>query len=283
MAVELCKVALWLEALEPGKPLTFLDHRIKNGNSLLSANPSKTTAELVATGIPDDAFAALTGDDKTFARGARERNRREAPKGTGNRGSRQVGLGLFPTTQAEDEDALAKAIAELDAAPDDTIEHVRKKEEAFAALQRNNAYRSARDVANAWFAAYAWPKHNGVPPPITNSALVDLADGKTLSVERRERFDAILLRHRPFHWRLEFPDVFDRDASGFDVVLGNPPWERIKLQEKEWFASREPDIANAPTAAKRGRLIEALNATNPALYAAFRADVRAAEAESQFL
>ena len=56
---------------------------------------------------------------------------------------------------------------------------------------------------------------------------------------------------RAFHWPLEFPDVMA--AGGFDVVLGNPPWERIKLQEQEFFASRDPEIAQAPNAAARGQ------------------------------
>ena len=72
MAVELCKVALWMEALEPGKPLTFLDHRIRCGNSLLG-----TTPELMAAGIPDDAFSPVTGVDKVVAKLVKKRNREE--------------------------------------------------------------------------------------------------------------------------------------------------------------------------------------------------------------
>ena len=63
---------------------------------------------------------------------------------------------------------------------------------------------------------------------------------------------------RAFHWPLEFPDAFA--AGGFDAVLGNPPWERIKLQEQEFFASRDTEIAEAPDAPARAILIEALKA-----------------------
>ena len=82
-----------------------------------------------------------------------------------------------------------------------------------------------------------------------------------------------------FHWHLAFPDVFrvptgDEESEneqagwngGFDVVLGNPPWERVKLQEKGWFAARRPEIANAPNAAARRRMIEALRNEDTALY-----------------
>jgi hypothetical protein len=72
--------------------------------------------------------------------------------------------------------------------------------------------------------------------------------------------------------------------GGFDVVLGNPPWERIKLQEKEWFAARDTEIATAPNAAARKRrLIEKLPRSNPALYEAFMDDKRQAEGESHFV
>src|SRR5207253_3949309 len=72
MAVELCKVSLWMEALEPGKPLSFLDAHVKCGNSLLG-----TTSELTARGIPDDAFKPLEGDDKEIAKALRKQNKQE--------------------------------------------------------------------------------------------------------------------------------------------------------------------------------------------------------------
>jgi hypothetical protein len=76
-------------------------------------------------------------------------------------------------------------------------------------------------------------------------------------------------------------------AGGFDAVLGNPPWERIKLQEQEFFAAREPEIAEAPNAAARGKLIAKLKDAPPGtrertLYDEFEAAKRAAEASSVF-
>ena len=72
MAAELCRVSLWLEALEPGKPLSFLDHHIRVGNSLLGATP-----ELIAQGIPDDAFKPIEGDDKNACSVLKKRNKAE--------------------------------------------------------------------------------------------------------------------------------------------------------------------------------------------------------------
>ena len=73
MAVELCKFALWLEALEPGKPLSFLDHHIQCGNSLLGATPA-----LMSQGIPDSAFEPIEGDDKPYCRRFKQGNREAA-------------------------------------------------------------------------------------------------------------------------------------------------------------------------------------------------------------
>src|SRR6266542_3346319 len=63
---------------------------------------------------------------------------------------------------------------------------------------------------------------------------------------------------RAMNWAAAFPDVFGRAQPGFDCVIGNPPWERLKLQEREFFAFSAPEIAGAVNAATRRRLIAAL-------------------------
>jgi hypothetical protein len=88
-------------------------------------------------------------------------------------------------------------------------------------------------------------------------------------------------RHRFFHWWLEFPDVLER--GGFDVVLGNPPWEKVKLEDKQFFADKAKEIAEAENAAKRRRMIAALEKENPALFKAYREALAEAEAVSGFL
>src|SRR5690606_24474427 len=106
--------------------------------------------------------------------------------------------------------------------------------------------------------------------------------------------DDLTHEYQFFHWHLEFPEVFGDPTSpaphgpegwpgGFSCVLGNPPWERVKLQEQEFFAARDPRIAKAPTAAARGRLIKALAQDDPALFEAFTAAKRGAEGQSALL
>ena len=92
--------------------------------------------------------------------------------------------------------------------------------------------------------------------------------------------DAIAWRQRFFHWPLEFPEVFA--ARGFDVILSNPPWERVKLQEQEFFAARDAEIAHAPTKAARAKLIKELAHTKEALYREYTEALRAAKATGAF-
>ena len=106
-------------------------------------------------------------------------------------------------------------------------------------------------------------------------------------------------QYRFFHWHVEFPHIFrvgngatDIDpatgwSGGFSCIVGNPPWERVKLQEQEFFAARSPAIANAPNAAARKKLIAALpdsdRPTDRVLYVEFQAELRKAAGWSHLL
>jgi hypothetical protein len=74
---------------------------------------------------------------------------------------------------------------------------------------------------------------------------------------------------KAMRWQAAFPAVFSRAESGFDCVIGNPPWERLKLQEREFFSFSAPEIANAVSAAKRRELIADLERGNPRLFALY--------------
>lgn len=82
MAVELCKVSLWMESTVPGRPLSFLDHRIVCGNSLLGATP-----RLLAAGVPDEAFKAITGDDKAVVTALRKSNKQQRERALAGQGT----------------------------------------------------------------------------------------------------------------------------------------------------------------------------------------------------
>ena len=257
MAAELCRVGLWLEALEPGKPLTFLDHHIRVGNSLLGA-----TQELVDSGLPDEAFKPIQGDEREFCSALRKRNKKE-------RASRQREMVLRVAEPRVEYDSLAARSRSLDGAPDETLGEVHRKEEQFRGLVVSPEYRDQRQVADAWCAAFVWPKRlDGHAEPITTEALRRMEENpQRTPPEQVKELERLANRFQFFHWHLEFPEVFER--GGFDCVLGNPPWERVKLQEKEWFAERSPEIANSPNAAARKRMIAALEQQDPQLLADF--------------
>ncbi|MFE0415119.1 Eco57I restriction-modification methylase domain-containing protein [Streptomyces tendae] len=283
MAVELAKVSLWLEALEPGKPLGFLDAHIKHGNALIGATPA-----LLAKGIPDDAFKPIEGDDKKIASAIKKRNAAE-----------RGGQLSFHTEERiwVSNAAFAARLRDITATRANTLRDVRLQSSRFRDLEQSAEYLRALHIGDAWCAAFMWPKVQGAPTPVTEGVFRDLQSaGAGIPVSTNEEIIRLAEQHKFFHWHLEFPEVFavskaagdDVDpsvgwAGGFSCVLGNPPWERIKLQEQEFFAQRDTEIANAPNAAARKRLIAALPETNPDLFAEFTTAKRQAEGESQFL
>ena len=108
-----------------------------------------------------------------------------------------------------------------------------------------------------------------------------ISEGHHLPPDTRDRIVALAEEYQFLHPHIVFPDVYE--AGGFDVVVGNPPWGRIKLQEKKWFAHRSPEIASAPNKAARARLIEDLKTRDPRLYREFRVAKRHAERMSALI
>ena len=269
MAVELCKVSLWMEALEPGRPLSFLDHRIVFGNSLLG-----TTPELIAAGIPNDAFKPILGDDKKTVAELKKRNAKEL--------SGQLALDLAASTAEADAHAIAAVASQITAVDDGSLDGVREQQRRFEQLLGSSELGRSRLAADVWCAAFVADKRPGAEP-ITQETLdralgagsASLSDAELQVVAHARGAYAFL------HWHVAFPSVWER--GGFDVVLGNPPWDRVKLQEKEFFAAWSPEIASAANKAARDRLIKALAEGDPALLTAFEAAKREAEGASHLI
>jgi Eco57I restriction-modification methylase len=265
MAVELCKVSLWMEALEPGKPLSFLDAHVKCGNSLLG-----TTVALMDGGIPDDAFKAITGDVSGVASEWKRQNRTEREG--------QLTLEDLAVDLVSD---LRTAAEALEALGDGTVEDVHGKERRFAELAASDAFARARLVANVWCAAFVQHK-KASGPRITTGVVRRIGSGHGAPDLVIESVNGLATQYGFFHWEIEFPQVFGGDADGFDLVIGNPPWERVKLQEKEFFAAY-PDIAGARNAAERRRRIAGLETGDPSLFAAYQEALRKADGDSHFV
>lgn len=301
MAAELAKFSLWLESLEPGRPLAFLDSHIKVGNSLLG-----TTPKLLIAGIPDEAFKPIGDDDKKIATQFRKDNAKER--------GRQLAIqdaGLFDldlVSAVQDTSDLTRQVTALNRMRIGSIEDIREQARRFRTLLDAPARAQRNRIADAWCAAFVFPKQKE-PRPITSATLKIMGGDKEAEklfaqatpTEAMEReLDEIVEQYGFFHWHLEFPDIFrvgndsTPDANhdtgwqgGFTCVLGNPPWERVKLQEQEFFDSRNEEITKARNAAARKKLIDKLKTSEEladrALYEEFQTELRKAAGWSQLL
>ena len=285
MAVELCKVSLWMEALEPGKPFSFLDNHIKCGNSLLGATPRQLNE-----GIRDEAFNPIEGDDKAVCTILKKENKRE--KIEHKSGQRYIFDPPFKLGN------LADRFAKLSVADDQSLDAIADKQKQYEELVKGTPYLNARFWADTWCATFVWEKHDtdlGRLCPTERKFREIERNPHSASLSIREEVKRLADQYQFHHWHLVFPDVFivpengDADlenagwSGGFDVVLGNPPWEHTELKEKEWFAARRPEIANAKTGAKRKKLIADLETEDPQLYREYSNEKREYDGISHWL
>ncbi|MEP3436030.1 MAG: N-6 DNA methylase, partial [Hoeflea sp.] len=275
MAVELTKVALWIETVDPGLPLGFFDAQIRCGDALLGVFDLKVLEE----GIPDAAYKPLTGDDKDIASIYRKIN--AAAKS--GQGGFDFGTGLNKLPETKPFAVDFSGFREL---PEDTLDEIGAKAARFKELRKKQDFVRAKAACDLFIAAFLLPKTGHAPTgpsertvPTTEEIWMALNQGKI----RNAMVDApkVAREARAFHWPLEFPDIMQR--GGFNIVLGNPPWERVKLQEQEFFALRDAEIATAKNAAARKKLIEQLDDTNPRLAREWQDALRTAATESHFM
>lgn len=242
MAVELAKVALWLHTFTVGAPLSFLDHHLRCGDALHGER-----IELVRRGLID--FGVMFQE--------RELTRLEA---AARHMSEIADLTDVDVAEAHHSKALLEQI-ESELAP-------------LQALQ--DFWRALRWLEPAW----PDPRRLGRQKGELAEGLAELLSGRHMLAgvvaagrvggagAEVGKANAVLAQVRALaqrehflHWPTAFPGVWanaDPAKRGFDAVIGNPPWDRIKLQEVEWFAERRPEIAHAARAADRKRLIAAL-------------------------
>lgn len=262
LAVVLAKVSLWLETLEPGRPLSFLDAHLRCGDSLVGVNfvtdAGDFTAAELAT-FPIDAHKGLETYLKNEAgeRGepvlARLKNRK-APKAAHQ--ATLPGIDRSAIEAALEQLAQERErIAELEEGADTLFDTLQAKE-AFEALEaaedsiRNRLRRAADFWCAQWFSdgedAVVDLHGHVVPASVADfeSIVAKLVAGEDPS-ERLEPLVAaagtVGERRKFFHWALEFPEVFF-ERGGFDAVIGNPPWNTLSPDVKEFFGTYDPTV-----------------------------------------
>lgn len=273
LAVDLCKVALWLEGLCRGLSLNFLDHRIKCGNSLVGV----LELDCLKEGIPDNAYKPVTGDDKSIASRIKKTNKNDLEDM--QRG--QLALELESTFE-KDREEYARAWREIEVMKDDDPAAVHHKQEKYERSRNLYSWRRDHSACNLWTAAFFMPlTEQNLQLLPTSGVLDNLLKGNWATQAIVDAADQLAEEKYFFHWPLEFPEVFEQ--RGFDCVLGNPPWERIKLQEKEFFAARDPEIAKANNKAIRKKLIDELVKVRSPLIREFEESKHDSDAQGKFV
>ena len=233
MAVELAKVSLWLHTFTAGAPLSFLDHHLRCGDSLFGGWVNKT----------------MDAADPLFLRGPISEAARTAEA--------MQSIEELTDAEIEETDRSAMLFADMQAGTQPLAD--------FLSLVHAFAWLNLQDQEDKIAVQNFLTSQLGNP--------VAIADG-TLSLKthmpRAKRFarllaqaQALAAEERFLNWQVAFPGIWQdweepRLRGGFDAVIGNPPWDRIKLQQVEWFAARRPEIAKAQRAADRKKMIAAL-------------------------
>jgi hypothetical protein len=259
MAVELAKVALWLHTFTVGAPLSFLDHHLRCGDSLHGERFDAVRDELTLLGT------------------------------------------LFQQAELQRLDIAARSLEAVAELTDASIAEARESSRHFDEAARQVApiqalldfWRALRWIVPGWPAnrqdrvadpevreaiAELFSDRYNLPAVIASGRIDAPGAGVAAANALLGRAAAIARREGFFHWPTAFPTVWKGAVGGFDAVIGNPPWDRIKLQEVEWFAERRPEIARQARAADRKSLIEKERARDTALWRDYVAARDAAEA-----
>ena len=295
-AVELCKVVLWIEGYCAGKPLSFLDHHIRCGNSVLGVSD----LQMLIDGVPDK---ALTAENRDTLKTLKVLNQEAIKAANGNTGGEPT-LGFENPFGIEEmsiaQIGLADKIRFINHLPVETLEQEIVKQlrwQELMASTRVDCLRRACDIYTYAFyhtvkADELYKDKGGANKeldleaevPYTKTvmralqeieAMECLEKGKPLptyyrqlSADFKTEVRRIAEEQRFFHWCVEFPEVFAAN-KGFDVMCGNPPWDKLQMEEEKWFAGKDEDIVKAANQADRKKKIAKLQTSSPELYNEF--------------
>lgn len=288
MAVELAKVSLWLEALEPGRPLGFLDAHIKEGNALVGTSP-----KLLARGVPTAAFTQIEGDDGEIVKDLKTVNSKE----------HQGQIPLFYANAGhetyETDAALASQLQHITNRKVATLHDVQEQAKQFEQWRNSSAYVHAKHLADAWCASFFWNKTKNAPRTVTQALFLALTSPgrEPIPADTDNEIHVLADRYKFFHWHLEFPEVFYTDThnsnntndqktgidwqGGFSCVVGNPPWDTLSPDEKEFFSTYNPEVRTMNKKAREKAVASLIS--NPVIRERWRASRRDSYALVHFL
>jgi len=296
MAVELAKVSLWLHTFTVGAPLSFLDHHLRCGDSLFGEMVRPVEDFLVARGSL--ALAAPLKAAKGSARAmALIEDMSDADLAEVSQSERSFGEVAGATAPLAAFLDFFHAVRWLDRLPKKAKKSGRRMASAAAgdavvnildgalgdpvqvAAGRGSAVLKAKPTTGQLFPG-GKPEQTELAHPTIN------AERHREALEVLEQAWSLASRERFLHWQVAFPGVWDdwesrEPKGGFDAVIGNPPWDRIKLQEVEWFATRKPEIARQQRASDRKKMIAALKKAGDPLYADYELASEAAESAAR--
>jgi hypothetical protein len=267
MAVELARTALWLEGYEPGKPLEFLNHHIKQGNSLVGVFDLKVLEE----GVPSAAYTALIGDDKAVCTATKKTNDSQSGK--------KSQQSFLKKAKPLSNERLAKLTRDIEALPNDNLASEERKRSLYEKLLNDADYIRNRTACDLYTAAFFARKTDPLSIPTSEDVYDVMNDLDESKQGIRELAAKLSEEYSFFHWPVEFPEVFAK--GGFDCVVGNPPWDVSELKEIEFFANLLPEIAIL-NGNDRKIAIDELKKERPQIYALYEIRKHAMEAENSY-
>jgi hypothetical protein len=237
LAVELCRLALWVETMDKTLPFSFLDHKVKCGNSLVGAWFDQFQH------YPAMAWKNRDGGDKGHTNGVHfeKETRTKAIKAFVKDvltpdllNAIPGGLPLFTPPATTPQGVHDKSLALLDRLHNMPVQDAAQRSRLYRSeLLGSPEYRSLKEAMDLWCACWFWPTDELDKAPLPTTFANPSADTRTVAAR-------IVGQKTFFHWELEFPDVYRTEVSGFDAMLGNPPWDIAKPNSKEFFSNIDP-------------------------------------------
>lgn len=262
MAVELARMGLWLEGYAENEPMSFIDHHLVVGDSLLGVMDLET----LKLGIPSDAYKpqapfgkgeyALSLSEKTVCATLKKRNAKELKVFAENLSDSGLG-GLTSLSEVmshlgyDDIDQLAS-----DTLKGEELKAEQNKRNRFA-IENTTEFKASNLLLAAFLSEKTQATQHLVPTTKDLDLLITDPEGYAQSHQDIiDNAAKVCAENHVLHWPLIFKEVIEQ--GGFDCVFVNPPWEKPKVEDVKWFAPRLPEVAGAKTAAIRKKMIEGL-------------------------